>query len=154
MQVCLSFHFVSTKPLSQTLQAVPIFGADLTLVGNTAFNVVNAVFQQAIVCTFFYVQLLLTKKNWTQGIYPTVIIILVKMQKSLWEAAEIAPTLSHSHMSFVPPPDKNGPNGSAAITTSTAVASVFGSHHTQTTVGIVDLNRSGDLEKNGSSSVH
>lgn len=67
------------------------------------------------------------------------------MHKSLWEAAEIAPTLSHSHMSFGPPPEKSGPGESLGLSTGTAVASVF---DTQTTVSNVNTSRS-DLERNG-----
>ncbi|KAF9463474.1 hypothetical protein BDZ94DRAFT_613211 [Collybia nuda] len=102
-----------------TLQAVPIYGADLTPAGRMAFNVVNAVVQQAI------------------GIYPTVVIILVKMQKSLWETAELASTLSHSRMKFNPRP-----------------ASIPDSRLTETTIGRVNANRSGDLEKSGVSCLH
>lgn len=43
--------------LYQTLQAVPIYGADLTPAGNMAFNVVNAVVQQAVVRALSYLPL-------------------------------------------------------------------------------------------------
>lgn len=89
-----------------------------------------------------------------QGMYPTVVIILVKMQKSLWDTVEMAPTLSHSHMKFVSRPGMNSSRGSRAGTTVTAVASVPDSHHTETGIDMVNLNRSGDLEKVETSSPH
>ncbi|KNZ74694.1 hypothetical protein J132_06329 [Termitomyces sp. J132] len=55
-----------------TLQAVPIYKAPLSAAGLFAFNVVNAIIQQAM------------------GMYPTVIIILVRMHKSLWDAREMS----------------------------------------------------------------
>ncbi|RDB27264.1 hypothetical protein Hypma_004351 [Hypsizygus marmoreus] len=58
--------------LLYTLQAVPIYGAQLTRSGLLAFNVVNAIIQQAM------------------GMYPTAIIVLVKMQKSPWDATEVS----------------------------------------------------------------
>ncbi|KAF9457706.1 hypothetical protein BDZ94DRAFT_1338230 [Collybia nuda] len=125
--------------VGSTLQAVPIYDARLTPVGNTTFNIVNAVFQQAI------------------GIYPTVIIILVKMHKSLWEAAEIAPTLSHSHMSFVPPTVKIDRGGSVAVTsmaTGTVVSSIHDSRQADKMISSASGNKTGDLEKNEDSSLN
>ncbi|KAG6896177.1 hypothetical protein C0992_009835, partial [Termitomyces sp. T32_za158] len=65
-----------------TLQAVPIYKAPLSPAGLFAFNVVNAVIQQAV------------------GMYPTVIIILVRMHKSLWDTREISQGLESTTMRF------------------------------------------------------
>ncbi|KAG6819767.1 hypothetical protein H0H93_008877 [Arthromyces matolae] len=65
-----------------TLQAVPIYGANLSPAGLFAFNVVNAVIQQAM------------------GMYPTVIIVLVRMHKSLWDTTEVSQSVYGTKMKF------------------------------------------------------
>ncbi|KAG6890535.1 hypothetical protein C0995_007737 [Termitomyces sp. Mi166 len=65
-----------------TLQAVPIYKAKLSPAGLFVFNVVNAVIQQAM------------------GMYPTVIIILVRMHKSLWDTREISQGIYSATMKF------------------------------------------------------
>ncbi|GLB36834.1 hypothetical protein LshimejAT787_0311210 [Lyophyllum shimeji] len=69
-----------------TLQAVPIYGAKLSSSGLIAFNVVNAIIQQAM------------------GMYPTAIIVLVRMQKSLWDATEVSEGIYSTKMKFGPNP--------------------------------------------------
>jgi len=65
-----------------TLQAVPIYGANLSPSGLLAFNVVNAIIQQAM------------------GMYPTAIVVLVRMQKSLWDTTEVSDHVFSTRMKF------------------------------------------------------
>jgi len=58
--------------LLYTTQAIPMYGLRLSHTGLLVCNVFNAIIQQTI------------------GIYPTLIIVLVKMQKSLWDAHEMS----------------------------------------------------------------
>ncbi|KAG6811085.1 hypothetical protein H0H92_009044 [Tricholoma furcatifolium] len=103
-----------------TLQAVPIYGAQLTSAGLIAFNVVNAIIQQAM------------------GMYPTVIIILVRMHKSLWDTTEVSQGI-HSQMKF-----RNGTSagGTSEGATTTVISSSYASHAPQErSFAMVDLNQ-------------
>ncbi|KAF8060733.1 hypothetical protein FPV67DRAFT_1673580 [Lyophyllum atratum] len=106
-----------------TLQAVPIYGAKLSSSGLVAFNVVNAIIQQAM------------------GMYPTAIVVLVRMQKSLWDATEVTEGVYSTKMRFGQPSTREDRSHDATET----VVSDYPSHasHGQT-IALVDLNASGD----------
>jgi hypothetical protein len=55
-----------------------------------AFNVVNAIIQQAWVSFVVDHALPFSHSLAPKGMYPTIIIVLVKMQKSLWDTTEIS----------------------------------------------------------------
>jgi hypothetical protein len=59
----------------------------------------------------------------SQGIYPTLIIVLVKLQKSVWDTAEVNKSL-HSRMQFA----------SAKDTRTTQAAQSHGTDGTDTTM--------------------
>ncbi|KAF5376932.1 hypothetical protein D9615_007298 [Tricholomella constricta] len=103
-----------------TLQAVPIYKAKLNSSGLFAFNVVNAVIQQAM------------------GMYPTVIIILVRMQKSIWETTEVSQGMFTSKLQFAAAPLGEGSNATETI------VSDFPTHTSGMQIAMVDLNSSGD----------
>ncbi|KAG6819766.1 hypothetical protein H0H93_008876 [Arthromyces matolae] len=65
-----------------TLQAVPIYGANQSPAGTIAFTIVNVIIQQAM------------------GMYPTLIIVLVRMQKSLWDTTEVSQIVYGTMMKF------------------------------------------------------
>ncbi|KAG6815474.1 hypothetical protein H0H87_001476 [Tephrocybe sp. NHM501043] len=114
-----------------TLQAVPIYGAKLSSSGLIAFNVVNAVIQQAM------------------GMYPTVIIILVRMHKSLWDTKEVSQGIYSTKINF-----RSGPSmpGESDDVTETAVASDYATrYHQDDTFAMVDLNRSGEITSENNS---
>jgi len=105
--------------LLYTLQAVPIYGAKLSSSGLIAFNVVNAVIQQAM------------------GIYPTSIIVLVRMQKSLWDTTEVSEGIQSSTLKFKAA--RNRASGRSAGATETAVSDYPANEHGNQ-VAMVDLN--------------
>lgn len=88
------------------LQAIPIYRVQLTPWGNLAFNVVNAIIQQAM------------------GTYPTVIIVLVRMHKSLWETQEVSEEVFSRSMKFHDP-GIHGDASEGALTMKTVVSDIL-----------------------------
>lgn len=118
-----------------------------------AFNVVNVIFQQGIVCGLLYAhphdKHTTNLGHLSDGYYHPREDAQVSTMGGRRLAAEIAPSLQrfhNSHMLFGLPSEKSGTGESLGISTGTAVASAF---DTQTTVDIVDPSRSEDLERNG-----
>ncbi|KAL0565527.1 Sorting nexin-3 [Marasmius crinis-equi] len=64
------------------LQSIPIYNTSLSPTALIAFNIVNAIIQQAM------------------GMYPTTIVVLCQLQKSLWDTIEFAPPESLELSSF------------------------------------------------------
>ncbi|KAG6916974.1 hypothetical protein DXG01_004403 [Tephrocybe rancida] len=106
-----------------TLQAVPIYGAKLSSAGLIAFNVVNAIIQQAM------------------GMYPTVIIILVRMHMSLWDTKEVSQGIYSTKMKFRGEVSMPGESDAA---TETVVSGNQSRERQDRTFAMVDLNQSND----------
>lgn len=84
----------SLTPCVQTFQAVPIYGGSFSAGSFVAVEAVNAIIQQAMVSrhkrTPILVELMSNVIFVTyQGMYPTAIVVLVEMQKSLYDTDQV-----------------------------------------------------------------
>ncbi|KAK7031118.1 hypothetical protein VNI00_013724 [Paramarasmius palmivorus] len=99
---------------AQTLQSIPIYSHSLSNSALIAMNIVNAIIQQAM------------------GMYPTAIVVICHMQRSLWDSFEVPSTASStqpisrvSRMRFAAPAHSTQGETSTTVTDSGEPASTY-----------------------------